>query len=143
MLELARLRKQVFFSLAELNHCIRALVTELNERPFKKLPGNRREVFNKLDKPCLRPLPVHAWRYRHIKKGKVNIDYHIEYEKHHYSVPHQYVGRQVELHVFENLVEVYSDRQQIAAHPRRELPGTSTIAQHKPERHYHHHKWTP
>ena len=42
---LARLRHQVFFSLAELNHCIRTLVTGLNARPFKKLPGNRREAF--------------------------------------------------------------------------------------------------
>ncbi|KAF1024197.1 MAG: hypothetical protein GAK37_03179 [Pseudomonas sp.] len=140
---LARLRKQVFFSLAELNHCVRALVTELNERPFKKLPGNRREAFEKLDKPCLRPLPVHAWRYRHIKTAKVNIDYHIEYEGHHYSVPHQYVGKQVEVHVFERLVEVYKGQQQIAAHPRRELPGASTVAEHMPERHHHHHTWTP
>lgn len=55
---LARLRHQVFFSLAELNHCIRTLVTGLNERPFKKLPGNRREAFERLDKTVLRPLPV-------------------------------------------------------------------------------------
>ena len=39
---LARLRHQTFFSLAELNQCIRALLNELNERPFKQLPGNRR-----------------------------------------------------------------------------------------------------
>ncbi|MNF05823.1 hypothetical protein D3C80_2056430 [compost metagenome] len=42
---LARLRHQTFFSLAELNQCIRALLTEPNERPFKQLPGNRREAF--------------------------------------------------------------------------------------------------
>lgn len=50
------------FSLAELNHCIPTLVTELNERPFKKLPGNRREAFGRLDKTVLRPLPVQPWR---------------------------------------------------------------------------------
>ena len=33
-----RLRHQTFFSLAELNQCIRALLNELNERPFKQLP---------------------------------------------------------------------------------------------------------
>lgn len=61
---LARLRHQVFFSLAELNYCIRKLLTDLNGRPFKKLPGNRREAFERLDKPALRPLPVQPWRYR-------------------------------------------------------------------------------
>ncbi len=92
---LARLRHQVFFAMAELNHCIRTLVTVLNERPFKKLPGNHREAFERLDKLVLRPLPVQPWRNRHIKKAKVNIDYHVGYEQHHYSVPHQHVGKKV------------------------------------------------
>ncbi|AVL16943.1 Transposase for insertion sequences IS1326/IS1353 [Enterobacter hormaechei] len=140
---LARLRHQVFFSLAELNHCIRTLVTGLNERPFKKLPGNRREAFERLDKTVLRPLPVQQWRYRHIKKAKVNIDYHVEYEQHHYSVPHQHVGKTVELHAFDNQLEVWSDGQMIASHPRRLHPGNSTAAEHMPERHRHHQQWTP
>jgi len=140
---LARLRHQVFFSLAELNHCIRTLVTDLNERPFKKLPGNRREAFDRLEKPALRPLPVQPWRYRHIKKAKVNIDYHVEYEQHHYSVPHQYVGKTVELHAFDNLLEIWAEGRMIASHPRRLHPGNSTAAEHMPERHRHHQQWTP
>lgn len=136
---LARLRHQVFFSLSELNHCIRTLVTDLNERPFKKLPGNRRQAFERLDRPALRPLPVHPWRYRHIKKAKVNIDYHVEYEQHHYSVPHQYVGHKVELHAFDNLPEVWSGDQMIATHPRRLHPGNSTLAEHMPEHCQRHH----
>lgn len=140
---LARLRHQVFFSLAELNHCIRTLITELYERSFKKLPGNRREAFERLDKTVLRPLPVQPWRYRHIKKAKVNIDYHVEYERHHYSVPHQYVGKTVELHAFDNLLEVWADGQMITSHPRRLHPGNCTAAEHMPERHRHQQQWTP
>lgn len=119
------------------------LVAELNERPFKKLPGNRREAFERLDSPALRSLPVQPWRYRHIKKAKVNIDYHVEYEQHYYSVPHQYVGKTVELHAFDNLLEVWADGQMIASHPRRLHPGNSTAAEHMPERHRHHQQWTP
>ena len=81
---LARLRHQTFFSLAELNQCIRALLNELNERPFKQLPGNRREAFEQLDRPALGSLPVHPYRYVAIKTVKVNIDYHVSYEQHHY-----------------------------------------------------------
>lgn len=81
--------------------------------------------------------------YRHIKKAKVNIDYHVEYEQHHYSVPHQHVGKTVELHAFDNLLEVWSDGQMIAGHPRRLHPGNSTAAEHMPERHRHHQQWTP
>ena len=54
---LARLRNRRFFSLAELNAAIRELLADLNARPFKKLPGCRRDAFERLDKPALRPLP--------------------------------------------------------------------------------------
>ena len=54
---LALLRHQIFFSLAELNHCISALLVEVNHKPFKQLKGNRQQWFESLDKPVLRPLP--------------------------------------------------------------------------------------
>ena len=83
---LARLRQQCFFSLAELNHCIRSLLEDLNNRPFKQLPGCRRSVFEQPDKPALRSLPSQPHRYMAIKPIKVNIDYHVQYEQHSYSV---------------------------------------------------------
>jgi transposase len=50
---LARLRHHTFFSLAELNHCIKALLQDVNTRPFKQFSGNRQEWFEQLDKPAL------------------------------------------------------------------------------------------
>jgi transposase len=47
---LARLRDCTFFSLGELNAAIARLLTELNERPFKKLPGCRRSRFEALER---------------------------------------------------------------------------------------------
>ena len=46
---MAKLRHQTFFSLAELNHCIRALLIELNQKPFKQMPGSRQQWFETLD----------------------------------------------------------------------------------------------
>ena len=54
---LAALRKRRFFSLGELNQAIHELLGELNRRPFRKLEGNRLELFRRLDQPALRPLP--------------------------------------------------------------------------------------
>ena len=51
---LARLRHHTFFSLAELNHCIRALLDEVNNVPFKQLKGTRQQWFDSIDKPALR-----------------------------------------------------------------------------------------
>jgi transposase len=140
---LARLRHHSFFTLAEANHCIRALLEELNSKPFKQLPGNRKQAFETLDKPALKPLPQHPYQYVDIRRCKVNIDYHIEFDKHHYSVPHQYVGEQVELHAGEHLIQLYFRQQQIASHPRAYRPGMTTEAGHMPTRHRKQQQWTP
>jgi transposase len=140
---MARLRHHSFFSLAELNQCIHALLDELNKKPFKQLPGNRLTAFEQLDKPALKSLPVHPYRYVAIKPVKVNIDYHVQYLQHHYSVPHQYVGETLELHASGTLVTLYFRQRQVASHPRTYQPGTTTEAAHMPKRHQKHQQWTP
>ncbi len=140
---MARLRHFSFFSLAEVNQCIRTLLEDLNQKPFKQLPGNRQQAFEQLDRPALSTLPLHPYSYVAIKPVKVNIDYHIQYQKHHYSVPHQYVGERLELHASDTLVTLYFRQQQVASHPRKHHPGTTTEATHMPERHQKHQQWTP
>jgi len=92
---MAKLRHQTFFSLAELNQCIRILLIELNQKPFKQMPGSRQQWFEKLDQPALSPLPKYAYQYTDIKTPRVNIDYHLIYDQHLYSVPHHCVGNGV------------------------------------------------
>ena len=119
------------------------LLEELNNKPFKQLPGNRRQAFKQLDQPALRALPRHPYRFVEIKPVKVNIDYHVQYQSHHYSVPHQYVGETLELHAGEHLISVYFRQRQVAAHARAYRPGTTTAPSHMPERHRKHQQWTP
>jgi len=141
---LARLRHHSFFSLAELNQCIAALLEDLNQKPFKQLPGNRQQAFEQLDKPALKPLPRYPYQYVHIKPVRVHIDYHVEYQRHHYSVPHQYVGEKLELHAGESLVTIYFRHHQVvASHARSYKPGMTTVAAHMPTRHRKHMQWTP
>jgi transposase len=140
---LAHLRHHTFFSLAELNQCIRALLDELNERPFKQLPGTRREAFEQLDKPALKALPAHPYRYIVIKPVKVNIDYHVQYQQHHYSVPHQYVGERLELHASDTLITLYFQQRSVATHVRAQRAGMTTEPAHMPARHRKQQQWTP
>lgn len=140
---LARLRHHTFFSLAELNQCIRALLEDLNQKSFKQLPGNRRQAFEQLDQPALKPLPRHPYRYVDIKPVKVNIDYHVEYQRHHYSVPHHYVGETLELHASDTLITLYFRRQTVATHVHKHYPGITTEPAHMPKRHQKHQQWTP
>ena len=83
---LAALRHRQCFSLAELNAVIRDLLVKLNARPFRKLPGCRREHFEKLDRPALQTLPAEPYVYAEWKQARVHIDYHVAIDGHYYSV---------------------------------------------------------
>lgn len=141
---LARLRNRRFFALAELNRAIASLLGELNQRPFKTLPGCRLSAFETLDAPALRPLPAQPLVLAQFKPARVNIDYHVAFEGHYYSVPHQYVGAAVELRITATTVEVLLRRQRIAAHARSpRAGGFTTVAEHMPAAHRAHRQWTP
>jgi transposase len=141
---LAALRNRRFFSLGELNVAIAGLLAELNRRPFKKLPGCRASAFQALDAPALRPLPAQPMVLAQFKPARVNIDYHVAFEGHYYSVPHQHVGAAVELRITAGTLEVLLRRQRIAAHARSPIVGGfTTAAEHMPASHRAHRQWTP
>jgi len=75
---LAPLRDRTFFSPAELNRALGELADQLSRRPFQKLDGSRRSLFEELDRPALRPLPGRRYEFAEWKKAGVNIDYHVE-----------------------------------------------------------------
>jgi transposase len=140
---LARLRYHTFFSLREVNNCIQSLLEEVNNKPYQKLKGTRKEWFESIDKPVLSPLPALPYEYTEIKPVKVNIDYHVQFDKHCYSVPHHLVGERIEVHAKANIVAFYFYNKRVASHVRKYHPGMTTIPEHMPERHQKHHQWTP
>ena len=141
---MARLRNRRFFSLAELNRAIAELLLDLNNRPFKKLPGCRRSAFLSIDAPALRPLPTARFVISRFKAAKVNIDYHVEYEGHYYSVPHRLVGTKLDLRVTGPLLECFASNQRVAGHPVSTVRGGfTTTPDHMPASHRAHLEWTP
>lgn len=141
---LAALRNRTFFSLWELNQAIRELLEELNARPFRKLPGNRIEMFRQVDQPALAPLPAQPYRLAHWKKARVNIDYHVELDRHYYSVPYALVGRRVEIRHTATSVEILHQGQRVASHRRSSVAGGhTTVAEHRPQCHRRYLEWSP
>ncbi|HYQ92310.1 MAG TPA: IS21 family transposase, partial [Candidatus Competibacteraceae bacterium] len=132
------------FSLDELNHTLRSLLTDLNGRLFKKLPGSRQQWFDSLERPALKPLPAERYVVAHWKKARVNIDYHIEVERHYYSVPYQLVRQEVDVRLSDVTVEVFQRGQRVACHRRNPLPGRhTTVPAHMPKPHRDYAEWTP
>ena len=141
---LAPLRDRTFTSVAEINAAIKPLLKEFNEKKFQKLMGTRRSQFEILDKPALKPLPLERFEYANWKKVRVNIDYHISYEKHNYSVPYQYIHQELYLRATSKTIECFHKGKQIAIHERRcTQHGYSTLKEHMPKNHQEHAKWSP
>ena len=90
----ARLRNQQFFSLAELNAAIRSLLDRLNDRVTRHLGASRRALFNQVERSALRPLPAKPYVFSEWKQCTVGLDYHVEVDKHYYSVPHNRLARE-------------------------------------------------
>lgn len=140
---LAPLRKGKFFSLAALNKTIDEQLKELNSREMKHLDKSRRELFEELDRPALKPLPARSYEYAEWKKARVNIDYHVEFEKHYYSVPHGLCRQDVYIRASERTIEIIFKGDRVALHPRSKIKGFTTIKEHMPPSHQHYSDWSP
>lgn len=140
---LARLRHRRFFELSELNAAIGELLDDLNGRPLQKLGISRRELWERLDRSALRPLPEARFELAQWKLVRVNIDYHVEVERHFYSVPYQLVGEELEARYTAAVVEIYYQGRRLESHVRRYDHQPSTKAEHMPSSHRAHAEWTP
>jgi transposase len=141
---LARLRHETFFSLAALNTRIAELLADLNTRPMRLYRASRRELFERLDRPALRPLPAEPFVYGEWAVARVNIDYHVEIHRHYYSVPYTLIHEVMDARVSAATVELFHRGQRVAAHRRDDTPGRHTTnPAHMPKAHQHHLEWTP
>jgi len=140
---LARLRNRRFFSLFELNQAIRELVEQLNDRPMRGWDTTRRALYEQVDRPALLPLPPTPYEYADWKRCRVNLDYHVEIDKHFYSVPFHLLREAVEARITAKTVEIFHRGKLVAAHVRSLRPyRPTTLADHMPSSHRRYRDWT-
>ena len=141
---LARLRNRRFFSLDELNAAIRDCVADLNAKIMRKLGKSRRELFETIDRPALKPLPAEPYRYAEWKRARVAPDYHIEIADHYYSVPSRLIREVVEARITTTTVEIFHRGSRVASHAFSAVRNRhTTIPEHMPSAHRRHAEWTP
>jgi transposase len=139
---LASIRNQKYFTLAELNADIRQRLHKFNHKPFQRKDGSRAIIFAE-ERQFLMPLPKRAYELAQWKKATVQFNYHIQADEHFYSVPFEYIKREVDVRLTRNVVEVFCDGSRICSHVR--LYGKrepySTQEAHMPPNHQEYIRW--
>lgn len=127
----------------KLLEAVRPLLEKLNNRPMRHVGRSRRQLYEELEKPVLKALPVHAYELAFWKKARVHPDYHVEVEGHLYSVPYSLAHKQVEARYTEGSIEVFLGGRRVASHVRKHAKGYTTLKEHMPASHRAHAEWTP
>lgn len=133
---LPRIRKRSFTSLIELNKELRSWLLKINQIPIQGR-GKSREFFYNKEKEFLKKLPSSPYDLYYFKKAKVHPDCHFQHNKNYYSVPYQYVGKEIDIKFNNHSIHAYYQCTRIATH--KSIKGTyhwSTNHGHYPEKKY-------
>jgi len=133
---LAPMRNQRFTSLEQLNAQLMILLEQLNNRHSKVYGCSRWALFNSVERDALKPLPQVPYELALWQQQRVNGGYHLCIQQHHYSVPHRYVHKKVDVRVTAKCIEVFYQDERITCHQRDDTPGAYTTHEtHRPEAH--------
>lgn len=140
----ARLRNRRFSSLAELNAAIRELLERFNNRRTRHLGASRRELFEQIERHALQPLPLEPYEFAEWRCRKVGLDYHVEIDRHYYSVPHTLLKAEVWVRITSRIIEIFYKDQRVASHARTSGNRKhTTVMDHMPSNHRAYADWTP
>ncbi len=116
----ARLSKETFFSLEEINNRVEELLVEHNARKLSSRPYSRQELFDQIEMEERYALPVNRFEIKYQTTCTVMQNGHILFspDKHYYSVPYQYIKRKVSVLFTSTSLEIYSKYTRIASYPR-------------------------
>lgn len=141
---IAKLRNRRFFSLPELNAAIRESLVTLNDRVSRHLGASRCALFDATDRSALKPLPTASYVYAEWKQCKAGLDYHVEVEKHYYSVPHALLRETLWARITVRTIELFHQGNRVAVHVRSSSNRRhTTVRDHMPSSHRRYADWTP
>ena len=115
---IAALRDRKFFTVAEVQAAVAEKLEEMNDKAFQKRTGSRRTAYLNEEKDFMRPLPATAYQPSVWLQQTVGNDYLVSDGRNKYSVPFDVIGKEVNIRLTHNLVEVFFNGSRIAAHLR-------------------------
>ena len=93
-------------------------------------------MFEEIERKALKPLPAEPFAIGRWLTARANIDYHIDAERHFYSVPYRLVHKKLDVFVTSTAVTVFADGNRVASHTRSFVQGKfTTLPEHMPPEH--------
>lgn len=133
---MAALRNRKFFTFDDLNLAIREKLIEFNTKPFQKKQGSRLIAFEEEESSFLMPLPASPYETAIWSKATIQPDYLITVGECKYSVPYEFIGKEVEIRSTEKSIEVFYHNHRVASHIRKAYsPDPIYAPEHMPEKH--------
>jgi transposase len=141
---LGRLRRRIFYSLADVDVALGELMTQLNEKQgLRRLGVTRRQLLEQIDRPALKDLPEEPYEYSEWRVRRVGVDYHVDIDAHYYSVPYRFARAEVEARLTARGVEIFHKGERIAVHLRASGNRKhTTVPEHMPSSHRRYAGWT-
>jgi transposase len=107
----------------------------------KKVPL---ELFEKIEKAALLPLPAEPYEICWWNRAKLHPDCHIVFEGSYYSAPSRLIRQQLHAKISKEFVRIYHEYEQVAMHYRAGRKGTRmTSKEHLPPDKLHYCMQTP
>lgn len=112
----------VFHDLASLNVAIQKSLETFNSRRLSGRRQSRRELFDEVEKDFLQPLPDVRYQMKCRKTATVLGNSYVMLNKHHYSVPTEYIGKRMDIVYDADTVEIFHGLRLVTVHHRDDTP---------------------
>ena len=112
----------MFHNLESLNETILKSLETFNTRNLTRRRESRRQLFEDVEKVALRPLPASRYQMKQRAVATVQRNSYVTLNKHHYSVPVQYVGKRVDLVYDTDTIDIFHGFTHVATHHRNDTP---------------------
>jgi transposase len=115
---IAALRNKQCLSFEELHQACLEELDKLNDRNLTGKSRSRWDQFLSEEKAHLLPLCSQAYEVALWSTAKVQVNSHISFDKHFYSVPYEYLQKEVDVRSTRQIIEIFYHQERIASHVR-------------------------
>lgn len=118
----ADIEGKVFHDLSSLNEAILQSLDSFNRRKLSGRKESRRELFEEMERDYLQELPARRYQMKSRKSVTVLRNSYVTLNKHHYSMPKEFIGKRVDIIYDADTLEIFYGLKLITTHNRDDTP---------------------